>query len=201
LISGTVTIPDGEEGELSIVLTGSTVQDGVVPVIVRNRTDDTVYAIEVSGTARSGDGTLAGSGASQGLTPPAVAPGEWAFGYVLFQGDVPSDAALDLTAAGETDDDFFGGVNATIVEHNLVPGDFGSNMLGIVANETEEEISGPVSVDLVCFDEAGTVPLSTSRGYADLDPLPAGGTSSFSVGLLADAPCPNFAMGASGYSY
>ena len=60
-ISGTVTIPEGEEGELSVVLTGILDEDGSsVPVVVRNRTADTVYSLEVSGTARSSDGALRG---------------------------------------------------------------------------------------------------------------------------------------------
>jgi hypothetical protein len=200
VIAGTVTIPDGEKGKLSIALTGAAVgDDGSVPVVVRNRTSKTIYDVEVSGTARATDGSLAGSGSSQGFAPSAVGPGEWAFGYVFFEGSVPAGATFDLTAKGETDTGFLNGADVTIAEHNVVPGDYGTSVIGIVSNKTEKEVSGPVSVDLMCFDDAGTAPVSTARGYAESDPIPAGGTSSFSVDL-PDGPCTNFAMGASGYT-
>jgi hypothetical protein len=179
VVEGTVTVPDGEEGELSVVLTGEADGDsGTVPVVVRNRTPDTLYGLEVTGTARSDDGDLAGSGSSQGFTPAVVGPGEWAFGYVYFEGAVPAGATFDLTAEGETEDDsIFGLVDATISEHNVVEDDFGTTVVGIVANETGEEIAGPVNVNLMCFDEAGTGPLSTHDSYTEPDTIPSDGTA------------------------
>lgn len=198
-ISGTVTIPDGEAGKLSIVLTGKPeAQRGTVPVVVRNRTSDSVYSIEVNGTARSADGALVGSGSSQGVTPSEVGPGEWAFGYVYFDSDLPTDASFDLTATGSTDSGFLASVDGTIAEYNVAPGSYGTDVIGIVSNDTDAEISGPVSVDLMCFDGAGTAPVSTSGSYTDGDSIPAGGTSSFSLSLPDN--CANFALGASGYS-
>ena len=201
-IVGTVTVPDGESGELSVVLNGSAVDEsGSVPVVVRNRTDATVYGVEASATARTTDGSLAGTGSSQGFAPSTVAPGEWSFGYVYFDGQVPAGAQFDITATAETDADSIGSVDVAPIETNLVPGEFGGQQIvGIVENSTEEEVAGPVDVQVLCFDQAGTAVASTHRGYTDADTVAAQGTASFSVDLF-EAACPNYVVGASGYDF
>lgn len=200
-VVGTVTVPDGEAGELSVVLTGTVDDSGSVPVVVRNRTDAPVFAVEASATARAADGSLAGSGSSQGFEPTTVAPGEWAFGYIYFAGDLPADAEFDITATGETEAEFIGSVDVKPVETNLVPSEFsGQAIVGIVENGTDQDLSGPVSVQVLCFDEAGTAVVGTHSGYTDADTVAANGTASFSVDLFED-PCPNYAVGASGYDF
>lgn len=200
-VVGTVTVPDGELDKLSVVLLGPAGDGGSVPVVVRNRTDDTVYSIEASATARAADGSLAASGSSQGFAPSAVAPGEWAFGYVYFGGDLPAGATFDVTATGETDEAFIGSVDVKPVETNLVPGQYGGRqVVGIVSNDHAEEVSGPISVDVICFDAAGTAVTSTHRSFTDADTIAAGGTASFSVDVF-EAECVNYAVGASGHSF
>lgn len=200
-VVGTVTVPEGDPGELSVVLTGSVDDSGSLPVIVRNRTDETVYAVEASATARSADGSLAGSGSSQGFAPSTVAPGEWAFGYVYFGGDIPADAEFDITATAESDSAFIGSVDVTPVETNAVPSEFsGQQIVGIVENDTDQEVSGPIDVQVLCFDQAGTAIVGTHGGFTDADSVAAGGTASFSVDLFDD-PCPVYAVGASGYDF
>lgn len=199
---GTVTVPDGESGELSVVLQGLAIDDsGSLPVVVRNRTSDTVFNVEATATARGADGSLAGSGSSQGFAPTTVAPGEWAFGYVYFGGSVPAGAEFDITATAETESGFIGSVDVKPVETNIVPSEFsGQQIVGIVENGTEQEVSGPVSVQVMCFDQAGSALVKTHSGFTDADSIAAGGTASFSVDLFED-PCPNFAVGASGYDF
>jgi hypothetical protein len=200
-VVGNVVIPDGEVGKLSVVLLGLVDDGGSVPVVVRNRTDDTLYSIEASATARDAAGALAGSGSSQGFSPSTVEPGEWAFGYVYFSGDVPADATFDVTATGESDDGFIGSLDVTPVETNVVPVEYGGNeIVGIVENPNDETVSGPVSVDIICFDAAGTAITGTHQSFTDAEEVAAGGTASFSVSISED-PCPNYAVGASGYSF
>lgn len=87
------------------------------------------------------------------------------------------------------------------VETNVVPSEStGQQVVGIVVNETDNTVQGPVSVNVICFDEAGTTVTGTHGGFTDADTIAPGGTASFSVDLF-DGPCPNFAVGASGYDF
>ena len=116
-VVGTVDVPEGDPGELSVVLTGTFEADsGTLPVVVRNRTSDPVYAVEATATARAADGSLAGSGSSQGFGPTTLAPGEWAFGYVFIDGDIPADATFDITTTAEEDGGFIGSIDGTEAE-------------------------------------------------------------------------------------
>ena len=200
-IEGNFEIPEGEDGALSVVITGEAdAASGTVPVVVRNMTASPLAGIEVSGTARDGAGELMGSGSSQGFAPELVNPGEWAFGYVFIDGvKAAKDTEFDFTATGNEPDEFLGSVDVEIVEVALTKGSFGDNLTGILKNPTDEEVSGPIDVAAVCFDKSGALN-STQSGFADSDSLAPGGTSSFSVDLFED-PCEFFAMGASGYSF
>lgn len=201
-INGPVTVPDGEPGELRVVLVGPADDgSGSLPVVVRNRTDETVYNVEASGTARSADGSLVGSGSSQGFAPTAVAPGEWAFGYVYFSTLPGGDATFDVTATGSTDAGILSSVDVKPVETSVMDSEFGGKtVIGIVSNDTSKEVGGPVSVMLACFDEPGTAIIGAHIGYTDADAVAPQGTASFSVDLFDD-PCPVFAVGASGYDF
>ncbi|MGZ5399129.1 MAG: hypothetical protein ACXWDL_04525 [Nocardioides sp.] len=60
-IEGTFEIPEGEDGALSVVVTGEAdAASGTVPVVVRNMTASPLANIEVSGTARDGAGEVSG---------------------------------------------------------------------------------------------------------------------------------------------
>ena len=200
-IKGDLQIPDGDEGELSIVVVGKP-QSGTdtVPVIVRNRTSEPLAGIEVTGTARSAAGALVGSGSSQGFAPDLVQPGEWAVGYVYFDsGKLKDDTEYDLTATGSDPDDFLSSIDVKVVEVSRTKGQFGEQLVGIVENDTDAEVGGPIDVMVACFDKAGQL-LTTNTGFVEGDSLPAGGTGSFSVDLFDD-PCENWAIGSSGYNF
>jgi hypothetical protein len=200
-IVGNISVPEGEPGSLTIVMTGPP-QRGSVPVIVRNRTSQATHSLEVAGTARTPAGELVGSGASQGLVPAQVGPGEWAFGYVYFGfDDLPVDAVFDLTATGETAPGFLGKLDVRPVELNQIQGSYSRQVVGIVQNESGEDVSGPVSVNVACFDDAGAQLLSTHGSYTDSDELPPGGTSSFSIDMFDVGSCANYVVGASGWSF
>lgn len=200
-IHGKVQVPDGEDGELSVVVVGKPdPQAGSVPVIVRNRTPEPLSGIEVTGTTRDAAGKLIGSGSSQGFAPELLGPGEWAVGYVYFDGaKLTSETKYDLTATGTAPDESGGSVDVEIVEVSATAGTYSDQLVGIVKNATDSEVSGPISVMVGCFDNSGSLE-STQSGFAESDPLAAGGTSSFSVDLF-DGPCKNWAVGASGYDF
>lgn len=200
-IEGNVKVPEGEEGALSVVLIGPANQDsGSVPVVIRNMTGSPLTNLEVSGTARSGSGALLGSGSSQGFAPELVNSGEWAFGYVYLEGvKAAKDTKFDFTATGSEPDDFMSSIDVEIAEVARTKSEFGEKFTGILKNPTDGEVSGPVDVSVACFDKSGAL-RSTQGGFADSDPIAAGGTSSFSVDLYGDK-CPSYAMGASGYDF
>lgn len=201
-VVGTATIPDGDPGQLSVVIVGA--PDGTggsVPVAVRNRTGTTLYSVEATGTARGADGSLAGSGSSQGFHPNVVEPGEWAFGYLYFSGDLPDGATFDVTATASDDADFFSAVDLPIVESNRVAGTYGDSVVGIVRNDTSATVAGPVGVALACFDDTGTTLAAVTLGFADGDEIPPGGTVSFEVSVPGDGPCPNYVLAASGWDF
>lgn len=197
---GEISIPEGDPGELAVVLLGPLDEiAGTVPVVVRNYTDSTVYDIDATGTARTPDGSLAGSGSSQGFEPAEVGPGEWSFGYVYFSSSVPGNAEFDISATADVEPGFGGAVSASVSELTTTSDQFGQHILGIVTNETDEEMGGPISVAVACFDQAGEQVLGVHTGFAEADAIPAGGSSSFTIDLF-DAPCPTFAAGSSGYT-
>lgn len=199
-VKGDFDIPEGEEGALSVVVIGTPDSgSSTVPVAIRNRTDQALSNLEVTGTARDAKGGLAGSGSSQGFAPETIQPGEWAVGYVYIDAKLNNDTEFDLTATGQEPDDFMTAIDVNIVEVSLTKGQFGNQLVGIVENPTENEVQGPISVLAGCFTKDGTL-IGTPNGFTEADSVVAGGTSSFAIDLF-DEPCEAWAIGASGYNY
>jgi len=72
--------------------------------------------------------------------------------------------------------------------------------VGIVSNDNDLPMEGPISVLVMCFDDAGT-PLTTASGFTDVDALEPGQQGAFSVDLRSDDQCPRYLAGASGYTF
>jgi hypothetical protein len=195
---GIVDFPPGAPGELSVVAQAAALdRSGSLPVIVRNMTDEALIDISVTGTARDAGGGLVASGEDQGLQPTVVEPGAIAFGYVYFGFDVQGASSFELSVDGtELDDAFFGPGDLAIVEYNRT----GDAIIGILRNDSEEEVTGPIGVDLLCLDEAGT-PVETTRTYAEPDTAAPGATVSFSFDFFGDPPCERFLLAGSGYQF
>jgi hypothetical protein len=204
-IQGSVAVPPGDPGKLSVVFTGVPSGDSgsTVPVIVRNNTDKAVENIEVNGTARAADGSLAGSGSSQEFEPAILQPGEWGFGYVYFDSTVPADATIETTARGDnpSSGDPFQTIQLKVNELNLNPGEYGSaSYIGIVANtDSDETATDPVGVTIGCFDAESKL-LDVFTGYTDGEVV-AGGTASFSVEVYDAPACASVAVGSSAFNF
>ena len=200
---GTVTVPAGEAGKLSVVAISAPTEDSTgssatVPVLVRNNTDTPLDSIEVNGTARGPDGALAGSGTSQNFEPNVLEPGQWGFAYIYFDTALPAGAKVEATASGnEPDTDLFDRVQLTINEVNLVPGDFSSNFVGILANTDGKKAVSSPGVAIGCFDPASNL-IDVFTGYADGEAVP-GGTASFSVSAYEAPTCAAIVAAASGF--
>jgi hypothetical protein len=192
-----VQLAAGESQQVSVIAVGP--PQSATPVVVRNNTPDTVE-VHLSATARSASGDLAGSGEDQGLHPAWVEPGQVAIGYVYFGiDDIPAGTTVDVTARGEEVADEPGALPAVIAEHNLAAGEFGQQVVGIVRNDNDYRMEGPISVLVMCFDETGA-PLQAPGDFLDVDALDPGQEGSFSVDLF-DATCPRYLVGVSGWAF
>ncbi|MFM9112882.1 MAG: hypothetical protein ACKOPB_06495, partial [Actinomycetota bacterium] len=193
---GVVSLPAGDPGVVAIVAaTLALDSSGSLPVIVRNNTSKPIGTIDVTGIARDAAGNLAGSGSSQGFDPAIVQPGEIAFGYVYF-GDVAGEGlTFELSATGEEPSTFFSSVPVQVTELNVGA----EQIIGVVTNGSGDVVSGPISVDGVCFSPDGQLERTIS-GYTEQDELPAGATGSFSISLYS-GPCSIGLLAASGYSF
>jgi len=202
-LQGTVSVREGEPGKLAVVFVGTPSGDfgSTVPVMVRNNTAMSVGNIEVNGTARAADGSLAGSGSSQEFEPAVLEPGEWGFGYIYFDSTLAADATIEATARGDnaTDGGPFSSIQLKVNELNLNPDEFGASYVGLVANESDETATDPVGVAIGCFDAESKL-LDVFSGYVDGEVV-AGGTASFSVEVSEVPACAAVAVGASGYSF
>ncbi len=81
-------LPQGETG-LTVALAGPPSNFGVIPVIIRNNTDEPVYDIQISATARDDAGSVVGTARGDDIVPSYIPPAGLAIGRVLF-GDTPS---------------------------------------------------------------------------------------------------------------
>lgn len=178
-----VSLPPGDPGKLSIVSTGARDElNDAVTIIVRNNTSDPIGQIEATGTARDSAGALVGSGSSQGFKPAIVAPGEIAYGYVYFSGGFPGGSTFEFSVSGEEVGTYFRPI--TITELNNT----GEAIIGAVSNETGVDVTGPISVDVLCFAADGTT-IGPKSGFAEQSDLLKGATGSFSIDLYKNE-CP-----------
>lgn len=187
----------GSDGNVDVVATGpinTSVGGTTVAVAIRNNSEDTITSVDVTGAAKDAAGTIIGSGQSQGLKPMNVPPGGIALGYVYYQSEIPADTAIDFTVASQPveGDPYFRDLQMD--QANLV----GESITGQATNASADTISGPYSVDVYCFNEAGEI-LNSQRGFASPDAdLAAGQSVTFEIPLFG-AECPTFLVGASGY--
>jgi hypothetical protein len=191
-------LPPGEPDEVSVIAVGP--PQASTPVVVRNNTAEAVE-VQLSATARDAAGALIGSGEDQGVEPTIVEPRHLGIGYVyLGVDDPPQGSTVEVTASGTDVDDDPGALPAAIIEHNLAPGDIGNEqVVGRARNDNEERMEGPISVLIMCFNEAGA-PLNAPGSFLEVDALDPGQEGSFSVDV-GDAGCPRYLVGASGFSF
>ena len=187
-----LSFPAGEPDEVSIVATGAEDElSDSVTIIVRNNTTEAIGLIEATGTARDSAGALVGSGSSQGFQPVVVAPGEIAYGYVYFDGGFPEGSTFEFDVKGDEVDTYFQPITVTEINNT------GDAIIGGVSNDTGVDVTGPISVKVLCFTADGTL-IGPSDGYAEQSELADGATGSFSIDLYGDE-CPVGLAAASGY--
>lgn len=191
-----VDLPAGDPGVVAVIAhTGVLRRSGSLPVLVRNNTSKPVGQIEATGRARL-DGQLVGTGSSQGFQPALLQPGEVAFGYVYFSYDgLPDGVEFELSASGREPSDMFGKLPAIVTEIAHT----GNAIVGIVTNDGDEVIEGPISVDVACFSSDGAY-TGTADAFTEEGAIAPGGTGSFSIDLY-DGACDNGIAAAAGFSF
>jgi len=193
--------PAGPAGQVSVVYQApiSPQQGGgtSVPIVLDNNSSKAVAHVNISATAKDATGKIVGSGSSQGTAPSVIQPGEWTLAYIFFGSapDLSSSDTLSFTVnTTPADTSPYNTAAIQVTQANLS----GSAITGGVQNTTGHEVTGPIAVDVYCFDGAGH-PFDTQReftaGSGDLAP---NATDSFEI-TFYNQQCPSYLVGASGY--
>ena len=191
-------LEDGDPDTVAVLTVGEP-QGSIIPMVFRNNMDQSIFGVSVSTVGRAADGTLIATGSDQGLNPYIVNPGEIFFGYIYFG----SNANL----ANIIDFDF--NVDATFVnpdmeiykrdfevlEHNQT----GNQIVGLLKNSSEALITGPIGVNVICFNQEGDI-LGHYSSFTDSDRANPGASISFNIDLL-EKDCPIYLIASSGYLY
>jgi hypothetical protein len=169
----------------------------VVPIVLDNNTSKAVAHVDISGTAKDSTGRIVASGDSQGTAPSVIQPGQWFLAFIYFEpgsGISANDTlsfSVNTSPAGAS---FYNTAAIQVTQANIS----GSSISGGVQNTTGQTVTGPISVDLYCFDSSGHPTLEQggfTSGSGDLAP---NATDSFQISLYGQA-CPSYLVGASGY--
>lgn len=146
-------LPEGAEGELSVVASGQ--YDGSnLPIVIQNRTGDAVQLVQVSAMARS-DGALVATGSDWGMAPQVVADGGLAFGDVYFGTELPENAEFTFTLSGEPANEAEAGtLDLTVSEANST----GNVVIAVLENRHDVPVGGvTIEADLACFAADGAL--------------------------------------------
>lgn len=188
---------EGKQDEVSVVKVGPLLKDqGTLLFAFRNNTSEAISHVDWSATARS-EGSLVGSGNSQGTTPSQIQPGEVGLAYIYFDNakDLPKGAEYDFKVnTSPADTSSYNTAPFTIDEVNYV----GESIVGSATNKTGAAATGPYSVSFYCFD-AGKMVHQTTDYAAESDRDIADGESvSFSTKIYGHE-CTEYVVGVSGY--
>jgi hypothetical protein len=191
------TLPDGDLGKLSVIVVGK-YNGNILPVVVRNNTPQDVIRIQVSTTARSTDGSMLAAGGDQGFKPNYVKPGEISLGYIYFdQAMLPDDAKFEfeVTAQDPNNSVYENIRDLDVIEQNLVQ----NRIIGMLKNSNDVVVSGPITADVYCFDEQGTL-LRYDADVTDKDTASPQETIPFQIDM-DDNLGPIYLVAAYGYIY
>jgi hypothetical protein len=200
-------VPAGDDGEVTVVMTGGIVRSDI-PIVVRNNTGQDIVITDVFATGRTDDGTLAASAEVSSIVPYRVPAGGIAVGSVYFGVDeLPDGLTYEFEPqyeSAKSDDGYF--LDVPIVEAELTA----SGVIGRISNPTDQDVSGPFTVVGVCFDAGGDI-AGYFGTYAAKDELRPGDESpfdatfyypgaGFTTSLNANETCASFLIGARGYA-
>ena len=79
---GDIQVPPGEPGTVSVMGAGQISEDGHVPLVARNNTEEMIYEIQIAVTGSDANGVEIAT-ADVLISTGGVAPGDWIFGQML----------------------------------------------------------------------------------------------------------------------
>lgn len=190
-------LPDGEPGQVSIIVMGEIGGQSYVPLILRNNTGDTITRIGLFAVARTSDGEMFAVGEGDADQPHVVAPGEITFGHLLFgNAELSSSMHLDIEVTYDLVKEGGRAVNRDleIEEFQFLE----SHLVGVLRNPYDTVVSEFIEVYVHCFTEQGT--LLDGRGtHTEKDEIEPHGTIPFQVDMYGGrASCPVFLITAEG---
>lgn len=155
-----------------------------------NNSSKGVAHVDISGTAKDPTGKIVGSGDSQGTSPSVIKPGQWALAFIYFQsadGLTSSDTMSFNVSTSPADTSSYNTAAIQVTQANLS----GSSVSGGVQNTTGQVVTGPISVDLYCFDAAGHPDYEQGTFTSGSGDLAPGATDSFEI-TLYNQPCSSY---------
>lgn len=195
-------LPEGEEGEVSVVAISEPESSTSFPFILQNRTDEAVSRVEVSGRAIGSDGETLGTGGSHMVTPNVVEPGAYAFGYVYVDSSdmsLPAGASIPELRVDFTEGlgDFENVIGLDIENFEELPN---GDLTGDAVNPHDEVVTGPIGIDSVCL--SGDDRVTYNSTYSENDTVSAGEAAIWTISNYSgdSAECAVRLVGASGFS-
>lgn len=188
-------LPVGQTQEVEVIAVGAPVR-GAVPIAVRNNSGADVLLKGVLGIARDEAGKLAFSGNVSMMAPYVLHSGEVAIGDVYFG---PDDLPDGLSYEFDPDTQDFNADTAFRQDLEVVEATRKeTEIVGIVRNQTDEDLSGPFSVVAVCFDSEGAIQ-GYYATYAVANELAPGDTTQFTASFYGTGPCDAYLLGVNGF--
>jgi hypothetical protein len=179
-------LPQGEEGEVSVVSINHTDYTTMFPVLVHNTTDHAVTEINISGTAIDADGETLGSGTSLRLSPTVAPPGGYAYGYISIDSSdlhLPSGAAMRDISVDYVEESNADKAVVNLDIENVVELDDG-NLSGDVTNQHDATVAVPI-IDILCVRPDDR--LSFDNTYVEAVSMVAGESANWTLRPHRDA--------------
>jgi len=191
-------LPTGKSGTLDVIVVG-TYDGNVLPLVIQNNTEKSLTNLSISATARSVDGALIAAGGDQGLQPTHLSSGDYALGYIYFDGiDLPPDAIYEFEVNGDdaSSVSYDAQRDLSVQEASFL----GDHIVGLFVNDQDTIVQGPMGVYVTCFSEAGEI-VGFAQAFTDKDQAEPGETVPFQVDLYGGVDCTNFLVAGNGYSF
>jgi DNA-binding CsgD family transcriptional regulator len=198
-VEGLVTgsLPVGAPDEVAVLSIGPLGENGLVPFLLRNNTGGPVFDIRVDGIAISANGAEVANTDDWQVQPSDAEPDAIAFGALDFSRvDLPPGVHFEV---------------AVTWKHGIGGGPTGKSLAIIELGRSTDRITGllennqhnlpitpPTHARMICLDEDGAA-LAAAENFVSRENIPVDETASFEISL-PEGPCPQFFVGASGYS-
>jgi hypothetical protein len=187
-----ITLSDGTEGSVEVIAAGSApprpAGPTTIPIVLRNRTGNSVVNVAVSVTVRDPGGELWASGSSRVLSPSRIEPGEIAFGDAYLGWDVippegstyEFEVTYEIAGDGQIDAEPRRDLEVTTSEWS------GEHVAGEASNPHGERVSD-LQAHTICFDQFGGI-TGYNREFMEQGEVEADSTVRFAV--PTDSPVP-----------